>query len=215
MLSNLIVVTHPGAGGDQLFHTVCTCPLVASVRSADIQYHRLDTLADSWRVAALSRPQARWCADMTLRNTQFCGRQLYPLCRFVFLVREPEEALKRAVAEGAWRAGSAARQYRFRLRRMAEMAAENAGSLLLTHADLASGVGARAVREWMGVKHMTNTYRGEPNVDADPVSRAAVRGARMRYERYLGVMLRHCFVPPGSSLGSSLGGSLADSRTLS
>jgi len=199
MLRHLLIATHHGSGGEQLLACLATSPLVSAVRSADtVSYTTVKTLEDVRAKALKARPNARWAADLLLSNSRFCGRHLYPLCRFVFVVREPEEAIPAAVASGLWKPGLAARQYRFRLRRLAEMARENPGSLLVAHRDLRS-VAVPALRDWLGLKHLTNTFRVEPPLEAD-VPWHAIRGARSRYERYVGVMRRYCLVPSGSCL---------------
>lgn len=199
MLVNLLIATHHGAGGDHLLSAVSSHQLVAPVRTLDtVNYTTVKTIEDVRHRAAKARPQAQWAADLLLSNGRFTSRHLYPMCRFIFLVREPEGAIPAAVSAGRWTASNAARQYRFRLRRLAEMAVDNPGSLLLDYRDLAT-CGVSAVRDWLGFKHMTNTFRP---LDGDPelVPWQAVRGARHRYDRYVGIMRRYCSVPSGSCL---------------
>ena len=86
-----------------------------------------------------------------LYNHQFCVRAAYGVCKFIYVVREPESVLNFMMGLGGVKNPEfASRAYLFRLRRMCEMA-KRSGGVLLTFEDLMEGRVER-VPEYLGLK---------------------------------------------------------------
>jgi len=187
----LFLVSHPGAGADSLYDSLCSSPAVAGVRGEDQKQFtnvgHLDLMVDRGR---LQRPMARTFVDMLTEDTAFVSKPLYHACRFLILVRDPDGALASCVAAGDPDPRSLPGRYCSRLSRLCEVARDAPGSLLMTYEDMADGTGLKGLRGHLGLGHFSNAFRadGVPGLrDSRPLA-----GCRVRYAKCLEYLRARC-----------------------
>lgn len=127
-----------------------------------------------------------------LYNWQFCHRGLYDICRFIYLVREPEGSLNHLIRNRHYLPEFAVRYYCYRLRRICEMAKRTPNALFLTYTDLATGDGLPLVEKYLSLKqpliHTPELY--EMRVWPNLVGMEGMQQAQRSFERHM-YFLRH------------------------
>jgi hypothetical protein len=187
----LFLLGHPGSGASALYESLSSSPAVAGDRGLDEkQFYNvghLDKLADRGR---LSRERARWFADVLTEDSSFVARHLYPCCKFVVVVREPDGALASAVAAGDPNPRSLPTRYCSRLVRLCEIARDAPGTMLATYDEVADGTALRGLRARLGLGHVGNAFRAEDVPRLRDSHQLA--GCRAKYARCLEYLRARC-----------------------
>lgn len=89
--------------------------------------------------------------DELLYNSSIQDRSIYPECKYIFVLRDPRDALNEMVATKNYNPRKAVDYYRFRLRRLHEIARKAPDSVLLTFADLESRRGSSVVSSYLNL----------------------------------------------------------------
>lgn len=183
----LFIISHIGSGTDVLFNTLadnpriqgCRLPLVytgyPAIESLTKQPHKYETSASIWM-------------EELLFNFSLASKDLYELCSFVFLVREAEpslnETLKTDWLPFQYSQRGAMYYYKYRLRRICEIAKRTPGAVLLTWEDLVSGKGLPLMEEYLNLKTPLK-LKGRDWDSKNIVETKYVEEAQRSYERHL------------------------------
>ncbi len=124
--------------------------------------------------------------DVLVYNTQLSCKNLYEFCRFVYLVRPARSSLNSILSsERNYTEETAAAYYRFRLRRMCEMAKRTPDAVLVTWDDLAKGRAFPTIEEYLGLnQQLSSTYEEFMSDDTDRFNEGLVNECQDAYERY-------------------------------
>lgn len=185
------IVSHLNSGSPHLFDQLCDNPRVMGYRLPIIYNHptMLDQLTT--KPHKLLNSAAVYVTEV-LYNWQLCHRGFYDMCRFIYMIREPEGTLNQLVRGHGYQPDFAVRYYCYRLRRICEMAKRTPGAVLLTYTDMATGEGLHLVDKYLSLKqplaHEPDWYemRTWPNL----VGLDGMQQAQRSYERHLHY-LRH------------------------
>jgi len=123
--------------------------------------------------------------DHLLYNYQFYFKPLLKWCKFIYLIRNPKDALESILAEEeAYTPHTAFRYYAYRLRRICEMAKRTPGAVLLRWRDMVEGEANTLVRDYLKVNDLDLKKESADETSADSVPYEIIRKAEDCYERH-------------------------------
>lgn len=125
--------------------------------------------------------------DHLLFNSSLSCKNLYEICRFIYVIRPPRAALNEisTIKDSGLKGAFAAKYYSFRLRRICEMARNTPGALLLTWDDMASGKAFVSIEEYLGLKAGLKTeYHHFSAGLKDDFDEGLISECEDAYERY-------------------------------
>lgn len=167
----ILIATHLGSGASMLCDSLARHPLVSRGVSRGAYRHPHDlSLMKTDRYARIH-------FDKVVFNYQVGSSSLYRSCRYIFVVRGPDETLASIISRG-YQPDRAVVYYRYRLRRLCEMA-KHVDGMLVTWDDLVTGRAFESVQKFLGLKRpLVSTYVPEG------VDKFVDNSARQCYERY-------------------------------
>lgn len=176
----LFVVSHFGSGSDSLVSALNANPRVQFWDMQITYSHPLDLSFLLGQEHKLKNSAAIY-ADHLLINPIFSCKPLYKLCNFIYVVRDAKSSLNCMTQ----RTGKhAAMYYRYRLRRICEMAKRTPGAVLLTYDELQSGKGLDLIEEYLQLK--TPLSKPQPSsIENDDFDVKTCNECQDIYERYL------------------------------
>lgn len=175
------VVSHLGSGSGSLVASLNSHPQ-CEIRESPTCYESPTSVRWLFRLGHKCRDASAVYGDHLLLNPSVATRSLYGLCRFVFLVRPARHSLEGILARG-YSPEAASSYYRFRLRRICEMARRCPGAPVLTWDDLAKGSHMIRIREYLGLRGDLPAPALElPSSDLCP--EPVVERCQEAYERY-------------------------------
>lgn len=89
--------------------------------------------------------------DELLKNHQLSTKSAYGICKFIYVLREPEVVLSYLIKQERIKPEFAVRNYLFRIRRMCEMS-KRSGGILLTWNDLTARKGIDLIEDYLELK---------------------------------------------------------------
>lgn len=120
--------------------------------------------------------------DHLLFNASLSSRRLYGMFRYLFVVRPARHSLNEILARG-YGEREASSYYRFRLRRICEIAKGSPGGLLLTWDDLARESSLRIIEDHLGLSTPLASLR--PSTEPpDVCSERTIGECQDAYDRY-------------------------------
>ncbi len=176
----LFVVSHLGSGSESLVSVLNENPRV-QVWGGQMSYrHPSDLNILMARGHKLDNSAAVY-GDHLLLNPLFSCKALYEFCKFIYVVRDAKGSLNHMPErEGKF----AAMYYRYRLRRICEMARRTPGAVLLTYEDLKSGRGLDLIEDYLVLKTPLSKPQLSPD-DKDDVDSKVWTECQEAYEHYL------------------------------
>lgn len=129
------VVSHLGSGSERLVLSLNSHPQ-CEIQDSGVRYGSPASLLWLFRMGHKCRDASAVYGDHLLFNSSIASKKIVPLCRPIFFIRSPRHSLDLIISKG-YEPERAASYYRFRLRRICEIAKSCPDSLLLTHDDLA------------------------------------------------------------------------------
>lgn len=123
-------------------------------------------------------------------NHQISTKSVYSSCKFVYVVRSPEQCVPQIISNFKYSALNAVRYYTFRLRRICEMARNTPGAVLLTFDDLINDRGVDLINDYLElvkpIDFNPNSLASYKNSASADLLGSAIRSQVCeRYERYL------------------------------
>ena len=125
--------------------------------------------------------------DHLVYNMSFSCKKLYELCKFIYVIRPARATLNeiKATKHLPYNEKNATNYYKFRLRRICEMAHHTPDAVLMTWDDLAKGTGFPIIEEYLGLKEQLKVeYHHFPLDVKDDFNESLIEEAQDAYERY-------------------------------
>jgi hypothetical protein len=121
--------------------------------------------------------------DHLISNTSFTCKHLYKICKFIYVIRPAKPTINLLVS--SYDLKTAITHYCLRIRRIYEMFRMTPDAVLLTWADMVSGVGLPLIKKYLELKE---SFVHNPNVFSQPLDEllpSDVNEAEFCYEKYL------------------------------
>lgn len=134
-------------------------------------------------------------------NYELCTKAAYENCKFIYVVRPPENALGRIIEKEDMKISYAIRYYTYRLRRICEMAKRTPGAVFLTWDDLNNNRGIDLIDDYLELKQgliydssLLDDFRQEPDVRIKLEIRNKVEETYQKYLYWLktNTLIRFC-----------------------
>jgi len=137
----LLIASHLGAGSSSLCYSLAQNKVIQWVQDGLI----FDDLSSTESILASNHKYSNIVGlyvNEVFYNYQISHKIIYKACDFIYLIREPKNAIK---VEKPKDAAYALDYYIFRLRRLYEMSKETKNAIFLTWEDLANGKGLQLI----------------------------------------------------------------------
>lgn len=177
----VFLISHVGSDSDKLLKILNENPRVQILNGVQTYSHPVDLRFLVLRTPHKLDNTAAVYGDHLLHNTQFNCEAIHSICKFIYIIREAKASLN----ENQFHLSRTVETYyRFRLRRIYEMARRTPGSVLLTWDDMQSGAAFPLIESYLGLK--------EPLVGAELFTKSIkdrvpfhmVEHAQDAYEKY-------------------------------
>lgn len=175
------VVSHLGSGSSELVGVLNRNPR-CEIHSTKVQYSSPESLNWMFARGHKTRNSSAVYGDHLLFNASLSCRKLYEFCKFIYVIRPARPSMKAIISCG-YGEDEASRYYRFRLRRICEMAKRTPGAVLATWDDLARGDILKSVESYLG---LTTSLEMTvfPDESLDGPRESVVEQCQDAYERY-------------------------------
>lgn len=87
--------------------------------------------------------------DEILFNFQISSKDAYKYCKFIYVLRKPEIPINFLIYKDRKKPSFAVLYYKFRVRRLCEMAKRTPGAIFLTYEQLCAGEGMDLIKEYL------------------------------------------------------------------
>ena len=185
-----LLVSHEQSGSSALFNILGAHPRVQAYNTGRVYNHTL-VLQELTGLPHKTQTAAAIWLEQLQHNYQFSCKELYGVCRFLYMVRPAEPTLNALIAAG-YDPGCAARYYCYRLRRLCEMAKRTPNGVLVTFEDARTGGAFRLIEDYLVLK--TPLIANPGGFPVAPVGIAKwdlIKPCQESYERHL-FFLRSC-----------------------
>lgn len=133
------IVSHFGSGSFYLVDVLNENPR-CTIFSSKSKYEHPDDLQNLFKYHKLKNHSGAIYGDQLLYNHSFSCRTLYDCCKFIYVIRPARQSLNEMYKTNkTYSKDSMVRYYRFRLRRICEMAKSTPNAILVTYDELISG----------------------------------------------------------------------------
>lgn len=181
----LFLSSHLGSESDQLYVAFCDLLSIQGYKKENIYRSMQDIYFLTERKHKL-KTSARIYMDHLLFNYQFSCKQAYENCKFIFIVREPEETIEFLVSNKLYNKKDAISYYLYRIRRICEMAKNTKEGLFLTHANLKNGKGIQEIKDYINIKERFNfVFENIENKNKNILTYKEIENLNQVYEKYL------------------------------
>lgn len=179
------IVSHLGSGYEDLLRVLNRNPR-CEFQNSGSRYDGPPALDWMFRKGHKCRDSSAVYGDALLYNMQLSCRSLYGECKYIYLVRPARASLNVIARSGLkYAESSAASYYRFRLRRMCEMARRTPDAMLVTWDDLAKGRAFPTIEDHLGLNaQLSTTYEEFAAETGDHFNERLVNECQDAYERY-------------------------------
>jgi hypothetical protein len=175
------VVSHLGSGSGNLVSAINANPR-CEIRESGLRYAGASSVRWLFRMGHKCRDASAVYGDHLLFNASVSSKDLYGMFGCIFVIRPARHSLNEILRRGYGESGASS-YYRFRLRRMCEMAKRSPGAVLLTWDDLAKERSLRIIEEYLGLaKPLEMPVTDDPADDL--CSEATVQECQRAYDRY-------------------------------
>lgn len=175
------VVSHLGSGSGSLVASLNSHPQ-CEIQESPTRYDSPSAVRWLFRIGHKCRDASAVYGDHLLFNSSISSRVVYGLFKFIFVVRPARHSLTEIMRQGYGPAGAAS-YYRFRLRRICEVAKRAPGSVILSWEQLAREDSLRIIESHLGLsKPLRALDLGEPEDGSCPES--VIEECQDAYDRY-------------------------------
>ena len=175
------VVSHLGSGSGSLVAALNGHPQ-CQIHESGTRYDSPATFRWLFRMGHKCRDASAVYGDHLLFNASMSSREVYGACLPIIVVRPARGSLNEIIAAGYSPEGASA-YYRFRLRRICELARRSNRPALLMWDDLAKEGSMRIIEEYLGLlKPLASPAFGGPPKDRCP--ERVVEECQRAYDRY-------------------------------
>lgn len=175
------VVSHLGSGSSSLVSSLNANPR-CEIRESGARYEGPSAVRWLFKLGHKCRDAGAVYGDHLLFNSSLASRDLYGQFRFIFVARPARHSLNEIIRAGYDESGASS-YYRFRLRRICEIAKRSPGALLLTWDDLAKDSSLRIIEDYLG---LSEPLRMRPPLEdgKESCSEKTVDECQRAYDRY-------------------------------
>ena len=180
------VVSHLGSGSLDLVDILNRNPQ-CQVQCSSVQYESPESLNWLLNSSHKCRDSSAIYGDHLVYNMSISCRNLYDFCKFIYVIRPARATLNEIMTlqDTKYSERAAADYYRFRLRRMCEMARRTRDSVLVTWDDLAKGKAFPIIEDYLGLKKQLLTEHYHFSLETrDSFKESLIEQAQDAYERY-------------------------------
>lgn len=131
------IISHHGSGSFDLLNILNQNPR-CDIHSSQYSYDNPQDLNWMFLKNHKCRDNSAVYGDHLLYNMSFSCKKLYNYCKFIYVIRPARASLNEMISMN-YQQEYAARYYRYRLRRICEMAKKTPDSVLVTWEDLVKG----------------------------------------------------------------------------
>jgi len=175
------VVSHLGSGSGGLVASL-NCNPRCEIRESNARYDGAASVRWLFRMGHKCRDAGAVYGDHLLYNASISNKRLYGLFRMLFVIRPARHSLNEIIKRGYNEQGASS-YYRFRLRRICEMAKRCPGAVLMTWDDLAKQQSMDIIGDYLGF----STPSDPPNLtypEREVCSEGVVDECQRAYDRY-------------------------------
>jgi hypothetical protein len=146
------IVSHLGSGSTDLIDILNKNPK-CQINQSKAQYDSVNSLEWMFFTDHKCRDSSAIYGDHILYNMSLSCKRLYDFCKFIYVIRPARATLNEIITlqDLKYKEEFAARYYRFRLRRICEMAKRTPGSVLVTWDDLSKGTCFSVIEKYLGL----------------------------------------------------------------
>ena len=180
------IVSHLGSGSIDLVD-ILNKNQKCVIYNSDSKYETPEDLNWMFARGHKCRDSSAIYGDHLLYNMSFSCRKLYEFCKFIYVMRPARATLNEIITLSypRYEPEYAARYYRYRLRRMCEMAKRTPDSVFVTWDDLARGKAFPAIEEYLGLKSQLMTQHNHFMLNnKDSFKENLISECDDAYERY-------------------------------
>jgi hypothetical protein len=178
------VVSHLGSGSSDLVEVLNGNPR-CEIYDSGTQYDNPAAMEWMFNKGHKCRDSSAVYGDHLLFNTSMSHKSFYGFCKFIYVIRPARASLNEIVALRKYTQENAAKYYRFRLRRMCEMAKRSPDSVLLTWDDLAKGTAFPIIEDYLGLpKQLRTEFKHFSSEMSDVFKENLIEECQDAYERY-------------------------------
>lgn len=181
MKNILFIVSHLGSGSHILFNSLNRNPRVQGFRIDKPYSNPLALEHLTSHPHKLDNTAAIYMEEL-LFNYSFSCPQAYDYCKFIYLIRDARPTLNNIVTLG-YDPICADLYYRYRLRRICEMAKRTPQAILLTWDDVLSGKKFSLIEKYLNLKDPISLIGQEPKIK-EVVDLNIINKSQRSYERY-------------------------------
>ncbi len=183
MKNIVFIVSHLGSGSQILSSGMNKNSRIQVFKTNKVYYHPL-SLENLTLSPHKLRNSAAIYLDELLFNFSLCCNNIYEICKFIYLIREPHSTLSNISSYYTYYTPHYAyNYYRHRLRRIYEMAKKTPGAILLTWEDVLSRRGLSLIENYLKLKEpIQPIYEISTKQSADI---DLIKSAEITYEKYL------------------------------
>jgi hypothetical protein len=122
---------------------------------------------------------------VVIHNKDFCCKELYKFCKFIYLINEPTNYFKITLNDKKDNAEIISRHYCFRLRRIYEMAAHTPNAVVVDYRSLSEKKSLEPIDEYLLLRN--NLYYNGDSKEFPEVKipKEPLKHCQEAYERYL------------------------------
>jgi hypothetical protein len=155
----LLIASHLGAGSSSLCYSLAQSKTIQWVQDGLI----FDDLSATESILASNHKYSNFVGlyvNEVFYNYQISHKVIYKACDFIYLIREPKNAIK---VEKPKDAAYALDYYIFRLRRLYEMSKETKNAIFLTWEDLLNEKGLSLITKRLNIANDLTFHESEPS----------------------------------------------------
>lgn len=185
MKQTLFVVSHMFGGSDLLAETMNAHPNI-EVWSSGIVYDSMEKIVLMNRADHKDRTSRAIFGDQLFHNHAFYCKPAYDVCKFIYIINAPKQSLNLMLSKRYFTSiDEADRHYRFRLRRIYEMARNTPGAVFLTKDMLLAGKGLDLIEEYLELNTPLPVLPLKDRKTPDDLLPSELAASENAFERYL------------------------------
>jgi len=185
MKQTLFVVSHIFAGAELLADTLNAHPSI-QVWASGIIYDLPEKIMLLGRADHKDHTSRAIYGDQLFYNHSFYLKPAYGFCKFIYFIDSPKPSINLMLSHRYYTsADQASRYYRFRLRRIFEMARNTPGAVVLTKDTFLAGKGLNLIEEYLDLNTPLPVLTLEPMKVKDTLLPSELESAENAFERYL------------------------------
>lgn len=181
MKNVVFIASHLGSGSTNLMLELGKNPRVEVYKTNKLYTH-ISTLEYLTSLPHKLKNSAAIYADELLFNFSLSCNHFYDVCKFIYLIRKPKDALN-IICEMGYKPNFAYDYYRHRLRRLWEMSKNTPKAILLTWDDAISSNGLVKIEKYLNLKQPLEIPEHTPVPEV--VDNNWIKKAEITYEKYL------------------------------